>query len=49
VIPAVGAIALDGAAPRPVDDEPLVVILAVVPWRYAWRQHVAAEGTRWRS
>jgi hypothetical protein len=26
----------------------VVVILAVVPWRYVWRQYVVAEGARWR-
>jgi hypothetical protein len=26
----------------------VVVILAVVPWRYVWQQYVAAEGARWR-
>jgi hypothetical protein len=25
-----------------------VVVLAVVPWRYAWRQFVTAKGDRWR-
>jgi hypothetical protein len=25
-----------------------VVVLAVVPWRYAWRQFVGAKGDRWR-
>lgn len=27
----------------------VVVILAVVPWRFVWRQYVAAEGARWRA
>lgn len=26
----------------------VVVVLAVVPWRYVWRQYLAAEGARWR-
>jgi hypothetical protein len=26
----------------------VVVILAVVPWRYVWRQYVTATGDRWR-
>ena len=26
----------------------VVVILAVVPWRYVWRRYVRAEGDRWR-
>lgn len=26
----------------------VVVIIAVIPWRYAWRQYVTAPGDRWR-
>jgi hypothetical protein len=26
----------------------VVVILAVIPWRYAWQQFVTAKGDRWR-
>ncbi len=26
----------------------VVVVLAVVPWRYVWRQYVTATGDRWR-
>ncbi|MBQ0897060.1 hypothetical protein KBX37_28920 [Micromonospora sp. U56] len=26
----------------------VVVILAVLPWRYVWRNYVRATGTRWR-
>ena len=26
----------------------VIVILAVVPWRYVWRHYVKAEGDRWR-
>src|SRR5919205_309450 len=26
----------------------VVVILAVVPWRYVWKQYVTAQGDRWR-
>jgi hypothetical protein len=26
----------------------VVVILAVIPWRYVWRQYVRAEGDPWR-
>ena len=26
----------------------VVVIAAVVPWRYAWQQYVTAKGDRWR-
>jgi len=26
----------------------VVVILAVTPWRYAWRQYAPAKGDRWR-
>ena len=26
----------------------VVVILAVVPWRYVWQQYVTAKGDRWR-
>jgi hypothetical protein len=27
----------------------VVVILAVVPWRYVWRRYVVAEGDRWHG
>ncbi len=26
----------------------VVIILAVIPWRYVWRQYVTAKGDRWR-
>jgi hypothetical protein len=26
----------------------VVIILAVVPWRYVWQQYVTAKGDRWR-
>lgn len=26
----------------------VVVIIAVVPWRYVWRRYVRADGERWR-
>jgi hypothetical protein len=26
----------------------VVVILAVIPWRYAWQQYVRADGDPWR-
>jgi hypothetical protein len=26
----------------------VVVIMAVIPWRYAWRQYVTSPGERWR-
>jgi hypothetical protein len=26
----------------------VVVILAVVPWRFVWQQYVTAQGDRWR-
>jgi len=26
----------------------VVVIVAVIPWRYAWRQYVSSTGERWR-
>jgi hypothetical protein len=26
----------------------VVVILAVIPWRYVWQQYVQAKGDRWR-
>jgi hypothetical protein len=26
----------------------VVIILAVVPWRFAWQQYVTAKGDRWR-
>jgi hypothetical protein len=26
----------------------VVIILAVVPWRYVWEQYVTAKGDRWR-
>ena len=27
---------------------PVVVVFAVVPWRYVWQQYVAAKGDPWR-
>jgi hypothetical protein len=27
----------------------VVIILAVVPWRYVWQQYVTAKGDRWRG
>jgi hypothetical protein len=27
----------------------VVIILAVIPWRYAWTQYVRSSGDRWRS
>jgi hypothetical protein len=27
----------------------VVVILAVVPWRYVWQEYVTAKGDRWRG
>jgi hypothetical protein len=26
----------------------VVIILAVIPWRYLWKQYVTAQGDRWR-
>ncbi len=27
----------------------VVIILAVVPWRYVWQRYVVAKGDRWRA
>jgi hypothetical protein len=47
-----------GAAPPPAVDAAMsevifncslvVIILAVVPWRYVWQRYVVAKGDRWR-
>jgi hypothetical protein len=40
---------LDAAAQEVVISCSLVVvILAVTPWRYVWRQYASAKGNRWR-
>jgi hypothetical protein len=50
-------VALPDAATSDVDDATLqtmttcslvVVVLAVIPWRYAWRQYLQAPSDRWR-
>jgi hypothetical protein len=52
-----GVVALPAAAAGSVDTAMskvlvncslVVVILAVVPWRYVWRHYVVAKGDRWR-
>ena len=52
-----GVVALPAAAAGHVDPAMsklivncslVVIILAVVPWRYVWRHYVAAKGDRWR-
>ena len=45
--------ALDGSLDAATSDTVfscslVVLILAVVPWRYAWRNYVRAAGDRWR-
>jgi hypothetical protein len=27
----------------------VVLILAVIPWRYVWQRYVMAQGDRWRA
>jgi hypothetical protein len=27
----------------------VVIVFAVVPWRYVWQRYVAAKGDRWRG
>jgi hypothetical protein len=27
----------------------VVIIVAVVPWRYVWQRYVMVKGDRWRS
>jgi hypothetical protein len=52
-----GAVALPTALTSDLDDATtevafnsslVVVILAVTPWRYVWREYVSASGDRWR-
>ena len=52
-----GAVALPTAMTSDLDDATaevavnsslVVVILAVTPWRYVWREYVRATGDRWR-
>ena len=48
-LPAVAAGHVDQAMSETIFSCSLVVIiLAVVPWRYAWQQFVTATGDRWR-
>jgi hypothetical protein len=49
-LPAVAAGDVDQAMSETIFNCSLVVIiLAVVPWRYVWRRYVAAKGDRWRG
>ena len=48
-LPAVAAGSVDQAMSTVIVNCSLVVIvLAVVPWRYVWQHYVAAKGERWR-
>ena len=48
-LPAVAAGSVDEAMSQVIVNCSLVVIiLAVVPWRYVWEHYVAAKGDRWR-
>jgi hypothetical protein len=49
-LPAVAADDVDEATREVIFSCSLVVIiLAVVPWRYVWQQYVTAKGDRWRG
>ncbi len=49
-LPAVAAGDVDQAMQELIVNCSLVVIIvAVVPWRYVWRHYVVAEGDRWRA
>jgi hypothetical protein len=48
-LPAVAAGSVDDAMSTVIVNCSLVVIvLAVVPWRYVWQHYAAAKGDRWR-
>ncbi|MGR6964985.1 hypothetical protein ACU610_11030 [Geodermatophilus sp. URMC 61] len=48
-LPAVAAGDVDQAMSEMIFDCSLVVIIvAVVPWRYVWQRYVTAKGERWR-
>src|SRR3954464_9780012 len=48
-LPAVAAGSVDHAMSKLIVSCSLVVIiLAVVPWRYVWQHYVTAKGDRWR-
>ncbi len=53
-----GVVALPALAAGEVDDamrqvivncSVVVIVLAVVPWRYVWQRYVTAKGDRWRG
>jgi hypothetical protein len=49
-LPAVAAGDVDAATREVIVNCSLVVIIiAVVPWRYVWQRYVAAKGDRWRG
>jgi hypothetical protein len=48
-LPALAAGEVDAAMSEVIVNCSLVVIiLAVVPWRYVWQRYVVAKGDRWR-
>ena len=48
-LPAVAAGEVDDATREVIVSCSLVIIIvAVVPWRYVWQQYVTAQGDRWR-
>ena len=48
-LPAVAAGSVDDAMSKVIVNCSLVVIiLALVPWRYVWQHYVTAKGDRWR-
>ena len=49
-LPAVIAADVDEAMREVIVNSSLVVlIVAVVPWRYVWQRYVTAKGDRWRG
>ena len=49
-LPAVAAGYVDQAMSEViVNCSTVVIILAVIPWRYVWQRYVAAKGDRWRG
>ena len=48
-LPAVAAGDVDEAMSQViVNCSMVVIVLAVIPWRYVWQRYVAANGDRWR-
>jgi hypothetical protein len=49
-LPAVAAGDVDEAMSQViVNCSMVVIVLAVIPWRYVWQRYVAAKGDKWRG